>query len=229
VTRLSDLATSIKDLPEVDTRRVQIRTVKEVGEQASRVLEQVERARRQAPYVDRLLGKGEVLTKGVAEAERQLATDAKKLIPLTSRESFGTEKAITSALEALSRPLQRVTRVISDAWASLGNRISGFQDIAAIASSLGLEQAAKLQSAVKAYEVVTKIPPESEEAMERIKLASERLEASVAASGLSGKVKTLLVGAARQEGDPRLLLESEVMEFLKEHPSLWSKLKIRLG
>ncbi len=113
MSRLSELAQKIKDLPDIDKKRDQLKIVKNVREQATTVLGGLNRAKRQAPHVEALTQK-QGLERGVAEATAQLRLEAEKLKRLTSREEFGKESAITAALEALKRPIPRVTNAI--AW-----------------------------------------------------------------------------------------------------------------
>ncbi len=82
---------------------------------------------------------------------------------------------------------------------------------------------------MEAYGVATRTAPESTDDVKKVRLVTETLESSVASSGLSGDVQKLLVDAAHQEGDARLLLKKEVQEFLTQHPGLWKQLKVKLG
>src|SRR4051812_17002970 len=109
MSRFAELAQAIKDLPEVDSKRDQLQTVKDVRAQSSPVLDAIRRSGRQAPFVDGLAEQKGKLTKLVEAAEHQMAAEAQKLIRLTDRKQFGGERAISNALDSLKKALPKAT------------------------------------------------------------------------------------------------------------------------
>jgi hypothetical protein len=229
MSRFSELAQAIRDLPEVDSKRAQLQTVKDIRQQALPILEGIRKASRQASYVEGLAAQGNRLTKLTEAAKQQMAAEAQKLVRLTDRNEFGGERAISNALDALKKALPRVSTAIQEAWYMVKNRAGSFQEIANIATHLSIEGAASVEKAIRDYSQATQSPPESQTDMDKIAAAAKRLEDSIAATGLEGKVRDFLLAAAKGEAGASKVLDEDIADFLGRHPSLWERLKVRLA
>jgi hypothetical protein len=226
--RLVTLAQAIKDLPQADSKRNQLRTLVSVREHCAPVLEAIRRAEIQAPFVAALANQEVKLARLLEAARAQIGAEAKRLVKLTNRNEFGGERAISNALDALKKAPVKATAEVREAWSGVQSRADGFREIARISEQAGVGEAQKLQAAIRNYSSAVQTPPGSQAELQSIKKLERQLEESVASIGLTGNVKSFLLEAAQGHASARDVLSEEVAAFLERNPGLWGRLRIRL-
>lgn len=228
MSKFDDLVAKIRSLRELDKETERLTLVRKVGASAKLCEVQLSSLKCHAPYVDQVLGGSKVVT-AVSSALTGASLQSEKLRKLIQRDKFGSEKAISEQIENLESIQKSAEKQIKEQWARIQSRIGSVVTIQELAEKVELSSAQTLKSAVSNYQYMTNSWPGSDEDVESIGDAWENCTNAVKNSGLEGNVKKLLEGAIAGDGDPKLLLEEDVSEFLKAHPMLWSTLKIALA
>ena len=227
MSKLSQLALKIRSLPKIDDERIRLRVVRQVCKDANDVSNGLAIVLKQAPYIDSMTNGGVVAA--VDECLSFSITQAKRLKRMIQRASFGSEEKISEHLENLKKKKQAAETQKENAWAKVQSEVNSVETILGIAANLKLDSVPVLQSAVGAFKKVTLAPPTSTVEVDAVLVARKQIKGAVSNSGLEGNVKKILEGAIAANGDAKLLLEPDVQKFLKEHPSLWSSLKLKLA
>jgi hypothetical protein len=226
MSRLEKLAQMVRSLPEMERERGRIAIAVRVGEEAAKTAQFLTFAHMQAPHIDVLADSK--IVQVVEDAVTSSTQQAKILKKLVRRENFGTEQKISEHLENLSKKLQGVETKRTDVWSKVQREVNTVQTILEIAMTLKLESVPALTAAINNFKVATASPPSTESDAQGVVDARKANTDAVANSGLSGNIKKILEGAIKSEGDPRLLLEADVQKFFREHPALWTSLKLKL-
>lgn len=227
MSKVSQLAQKIRSLPDIVSERTRIAIVRRVNQDVKDTLTELTIIYRQAPHIDTLRPSEMVPT--VSNSISTAITQAKALKKLLGRDNFGTEKKISDHLDNLRRIRQALETKRTAAWSKVQSEVLAVETLLNIATALRLASVASLQEAVRTFREATKSAPKSEKDTEEIIKAREKNKIAIANSGLTGNVKKILEGAINAVGDPKLLLEEDVKQFLTDHPELWRTLKLKLG
>jgi len=227
MSKLSQLAQRIRILPEIGSELAKIAIARRVSQDSSDVANGLATVLRQAPYIDELTRGG--MVDAVNESIAFSIAQARSLKKLVQRATFGSEKRISEHLDSLSNKKTAVERRRTELWAKVQAKGDSVATILQVAETVNLESVATLRQAATLFKQATASPPQCKADVDNVTLADARNKAAIANSGLVGNVKKILDGAITATGDPRLLLEEDVQTFLKDHPALWSALKLKLA
>ncbi len=227
MSKISQLAQRIRSLPEIDVELSRLTLVQRVNQDAKDITSRVSIVLSQSPYIDHLTsGEMQEATSGTISFS---VTQAKSLKKLIQREKIGSEKKISGYLENLKKKTKALETLRDREWEKVQLEINSVQIILDIAETLSLDSVETLRAAVSAFKTVTASPPSNKDETKRIVMALEQNKTVMANSGLAGNVAKILQGAIAGEGDPRLLFEEDVQQFLKDHPALWGSIKLKLA
>ena len=222
------LIAKIRRLRELDKERERLTLAKKVFSAASSCEGSLFSLKEHAPYVDQVLG-GAKLAVSLSRDFAGASVQAAKLKKLIQRDRFGSEQVISEHLQNLDNFQKSAQKQVKEHWARVQSKISAVETIKDLAEKVQLSSVPTLQIAVSNYRRVTASLPGSNDDVHSIQSAWETCTKAVKNSGLEGSVKKLLEGAISGEGDPKLLLEDDVSQFLETHPALWGVLKLKLA
>jgi hypothetical protein len=229
MSKFSQLAHRIKSLPDIQSEQDRISIVQRVNKDAEEVARGLTIVFKQAKYIDMIATLPFKMVKVVEDAASFSVTQAKNLKKLIQREKFGSEQKISEHLENLKKKKQAVENQRNNAWAGVQSEAQSVQTILDIAVILKLDSVAILQETIYAFRRATASPPSSLADKDAVISAREGCKTAVQNSGLIGNVKKILDGAINANGDPKLLFEDDVKQFLEDHPELWDSLKLKLA
>ncbi len=227
MSKLSQLAERIRSLPTLGEERARIAVARRVSEDAQSAAKALAIVFGQSPYID-LLTRGRLVTTAVDAADFSVI-QAKSLKKLLQRARFGSENKISEHLDNLTKKAQALETQRNNAWARVQAEVLAVDTICDIAATLQLDSVSTLQAAAGTFRRVTASPPSSKADSDMVVTARAQNKVAITNSGLTGNVKKILEGAIVGAGEPRLLLEEDVQQFLVEHPALWSLLKLKLA
>lgn len=229
MSKLNQLAQKIRSLPDIQTERARISVVRHVIQDVKEVTDGLTATSRQAKYIDLIAKPQTKMVAFVEEATSFAVGQAKNLKKLIQRDKFGSEQKISEHLENLKKKQQAVESQRDNVWSRVKTEAQPIQTIFNIASALKLNSVTVLDDAIINFRRATNSPPSSSTDVEKVMSAREICKTAVQNSGLTGNVKIILEGAISANGDPRLLLEDDVKQFLENHPELWGSLKLKLA
>ena len=227
--KLNQLALRIRSLPDAELERARIAVVLRVNQDARDVAAGLTAVFNQAKYIDAIAMSSVRIITVLNDAVSFSITQAKSLKKLIQRDKFGSEVKISEHLENLKNKKQSVETQRNNVWAKVQSEIQPVQTVLNIAAKLKLTSVAALEAAITTFKNATSLPPSSMADKESVVSARKECKTAIENSGLTGNVKKLLEGAINANGDPKLLLEDDVKQFLEDHPELWGSLKLKLA
>lgn len=227
MSRLEELSQKILSLPDIQSERDRISITERVKDNAKIVAQGLIVNKRQAHHIDTLTrGKMATYTNDVIGFTIQQGKSLKKMI---RRDKFGSEQKISELLDNLSKKMDWLENQKNQTWMTVQRETQTVERILEIAKTLNLESVSTLTVAISNFKTATVLPPSSISEVQRVVDARKANESAIKNSGLSGNVQKILEGAIKQNGDPKLLLEVDVLKFFTDHPALWESLKLRLA
>lgn len=228
MSKFDDLVSKIGSLRELSKERDRLNLAKNVSLAATTCQSRLATLKRQTPFIGQLLPNANI-DSSVMSYVGSASVEAKRLKKLIRKDKFGSEKDISEHIDNLSNIQTAAEKLVNERWARVQVRVKSVEVVQHLAVVVQLSSAELLKSAVSSYRSATSTPPESDAEVQSIKNAWDSCALAVKSSGLEGNVKKMLDGAISGDGDPKLLLESDVSEFLTTHPALWSVLKLKLA
>lgn len=133
-------------------------------------------------------------------------------------------------LEALKRAAKGLSDDVKTSWIEV---CQGHQERAnalrPLAQRLSPHLVQRLQDLDRLLGPGTLSPPTSATTVQAIVEARKALATEIASLNMDGPVETFLRDAQLGNGDPRALLDSQVREYLDDHPALWKSLRVVLN
>jgi hypothetical protein len=226
VNKLSLLAAQIRDEPNQDGFRLRKNQYKIIADQVEAILNNLLDAGRQLSALV-AISDDESIKNSSNNNIGIINNVAVALSKLVSANSLPSNNAISAQISSLNLNITEISNRVNNYWQGISaSEVEISETLIELTGHYDPKSQNRIKASLAEFKNTIASIPSTKNQINSYKSARESLKNSRSGLSIEGPASSFLLDALNDSGNPKDLLDQNVVDFLNQHPILWKSLKV---
>ena len=224
--KLSTLAAQIRDEPNQDGFRQSKTQFKTIADKAEVVLKDLQEVGQQLLALEEII-EDDSIRVASSQNLNNIHKSAVTIAKLINATTPASNQIISPQINSLTENILAISNQATSYWTNASSsEVELSETFIELTSYYDPEAKKRIQETLAKFINVISSIPTSRNEINLYKSAKVALKDAMTGLNLDGPASSFLLSAMNGSGNPKDLLNKEVVEFLNQHPTLWKSLKV---